>query len=501
MACFCVACSNLCLDFEQQRIKQTIALSGNGTSAYTSGSTWYLNGGGGQELNYEKEIKDSGVTEHRHFMNAGGISFAIAVKRSGTGVTTRSTGKLAAAATQYLHQDHLGSIAVISNELGAVLERLAYDPWGKRRFANGLIDQLDTLVGQNTDRGYTEHEHLDEVGAIHMNGRIYDPLIGRMMSADIMVPDAGNLQAYNRYSYVINNPLSFTDPSGFCFFCDPIRELAKTAKKLSDAFSTQDMQNAGKVVVIAVATYYTGGVVAGWMGYGSMAAAITVPGATFTSALAVGAASGFAAGYVGAHLYGANGQQAWHAGLRGAGAGAGMALGGYYTAGLNPVAGVVIRAGVSGRISEMQGGSFNDAFRASLLTGAAAAGYKAYVGWEASPMSGEDQEPGKNDFRYENGKIPADWENKNVIGLNQPLGVEGESDFWKQSGPMSRALNLIPGINATGQYHDTIFHPGGPDFNWLNNVLTMLPAAAISYLAIYDKVPQADSRRCPGCYR
>jgi RHS repeat-associated protein len=116
-----------------------------------------------------------------------------------------------------LHQDHLGSIAVISNELGAVLERLAYDPWGKRRFANGVIDELDTLVGQNTDRGYTEHEHLDEVGAIHMNGRIYDPLIGRMMSADIMVPDAGNLQAYNRYSYVINNPLSLTDPSGFFF--------------------------------------------------------------------------------------------------------------------------------------------------------------------------------------------------------------------------------------------------------------------------------------------
>lgn len=48
-----------------------------------------------------------------------------------------------------------------------------------------------------------------------MNGRIYDPLIGRMLSADIVVQFPGDLQSYNRFSYVFNNPLSFIDPSGF----------------------------------------------------------------------------------------------------------------------------------------------------------------------------------------------------------------------------------------------------------------------------------------------
>jgi RHS repeat-associated protein len=99
-----------------------------------------------------------------------------------------------------------------------VVERLAYDPWGKRRFINttpGKSDTLDAIVGIRTDRGFTEHEHLDEMGVVHMNGRIYDPLIGRFMSADPFIQAPDNLQSYNRYSYVMNNPLTLTDPSGY----------------------------------------------------------------------------------------------------------------------------------------------------------------------------------------------------------------------------------------------------------------------------------------------
>jgi RHS repeat-associated protein len=71
-----------------------------------------------------------------------------------------------------------------------VTERLAYDPWGKRRnamTAPGTPNTRDLLVGRYTDRGFTEHQHLDEIGVIHMNGRVYDPLMGRFMSADPMV--------------------------------------------------------------------------------------------------------------------------------------------------------------------------------------------------------------------------------------------------------------------------------------------------------------------------
>jgi RHS repeat-associated protein len=69
-----------------------------------------------------------------------------------------------------------------------------------------------------TDRGYTLHEHLDEMGTIHMNGRVYDPLTGRFMSADPIVQAPGNLQSYNRYAYVMNNPLNLTDPSGYSWW-------------------------------------------------------------------------------------------------------------------------------------------------------------------------------------------------------------------------------------------------------------------------------------------
>lgn len=194
---------------EHQRIKQTVTLTSAAPSSMEAGTTWYLNGDDSQSLTYEKEIKASGLTEHRHFLSAGGITFALYVKRTGT------LGSKPASSLNYWHQDHLGSLAVISNEAGVLVERLAYDPWGKRRNVNGTADKLDALYSPNTDRGFTQHEHLDEMGIIHMNGRIYDPLIGRFMSADPHVQSPQNLQSYNRYAYVLNNPLAFTDPSGY----------------------------------------------------------------------------------------------------------------------------------------------------------------------------------------------------------------------------------------------------------------------------------------------
>jgi RHS repeat-associated protein len=64
-------------------------------------------------------------------------------------------------------------------------------------------------------RGYTGHEHLDDVGLIHMNGRVYDPLVGRMLSPDPLVPSPGDAQSWNAYSYARNDPLGRIDPSGF----------------------------------------------------------------------------------------------------------------------------------------------------------------------------------------------------------------------------------------------------------------------------------------------
>ena len=117
--------------------------------------------------------------------------------------------------------DHLGSPVAVYDGSAAVQERLSFGTWGNRRDYDTLValDYYNTafVSGSDTDtvRGYTGHEHGDAFGIIHMNGRIYDPHLGRMLQADPLIQFPANTQSYNRYSYVLNNPLSATDPSGY----------------------------------------------------------------------------------------------------------------------------------------------------------------------------------------------------------------------------------------------------------------------------------------------
>ena len=118
--------------------------------------------------------------------------------------------------TRYFHTDHLGSIAVITNEAAVVMERLSYDAWGVRRHPDGTPDPSGSVASQSS-RGFTGHEHLAEVGLIHMNGRVYDPLLARFGTPDPTTEDPFSTQGWNRYTYVGNSPVNFTDPSGYCF--------------------------------------------------------------------------------------------------------------------------------------------------------------------------------------------------------------------------------------------------------------------------------------------
>jgi len=122
-------------------------------------------------------------------------------------------------ATQYLHKDHLGSVDVITDALGNIVQELSFDAWGQRRdavdWASLDVASLLNFDASNTTRGFTGHEMLDEVGLVHMNGRIYDARLGRFLQADPFIQAAGDTQMYNRYSYVRNNPLNATDPSGY----------------------------------------------------------------------------------------------------------------------------------------------------------------------------------------------------------------------------------------------------------------------------------------------
>jgi RHS repeat-associated protein len=97
--------------------------------------------------------------------------------------------------------------------------KLSFGAFGGRRNGNtwtGSPTSSDQIALASTARlAFTGHEQLDHLDLVHMNGRVYQPLLGRFISADPFVQDPFNSQSLNRYSYVFNNPLTFTDPSGF----------------------------------------------------------------------------------------------------------------------------------------------------------------------------------------------------------------------------------------------------------------------------------------------
>lgn len=119
------------------------------------------------------------------------------------------------------HRDNIGSIIAETgadvNDLSTYAQltgEFSFDAWGQARSASDWSTPTNPQR-EGTDRGYTGHEMLDSLGLIHMNGRIYDPALARFLSADPIIQAPDNMQSYNRYSYVWNNPLSMTDPSGF----------------------------------------------------------------------------------------------------------------------------------------------------------------------------------------------------------------------------------------------------------------------------------------------
>jgi len=106
---------------------------------------------------------------------------------------------------RYYHGDHLGSTKAVTDGAGNKIESIEYYPFGENRSDTGSV---------NVNNKYTSQELDYEVGLYNYNARLYDPEIGRFISADSIVPDPANPQSLNRYSYVINNPLIYTDPTG-----------------------------------------------------------------------------------------------------------------------------------------------------------------------------------------------------------------------------------------------------------------------------------------------
>jgi len=108
-------------------------------------------------------------------------------------------------AVTWLHSDQLGSSSLATSASGATVGQARYAPFGTAYWS-------PTVMG--TDRRFTGHRSEDLTGLIDMNARYFDPVIGRFLSADSIVPNPANPQDLNRYSYVRNNPLRYIDSTG-----------------------------------------------------------------------------------------------------------------------------------------------------------------------------------------------------------------------------------------------------------------------------------------------
>jgi RHS repeat-associated protein len=173
-------------------------------------------------------------------------------------VLTRPAG--GSTRTNYLLKDRLGSVDTVTDANGAIAEQRGYDAFGKPRqgsWADLNPPRLSSI--SNTPRGFTQHEHLNSVELIHMNGRAFDYNLGRFLSVDPIIQFPTNSQSLNPYSYIMNNPLAGTDPTGFqqkctnpggggtCDYKELGSRITKEAKIVSDGKGGVEFAGAGTV--------------------------------------------------------------------------------------------------------------------------------------------------------------------------------------------------------------------------------------------------------------
>jgi RHS repeat-associated protein len=197
---------------ERQRIRETL-----------TGAAHTLHVAGFAGAYWERRLNvTTNVATVTNYLSFGGETVALVTE------TSTSPGALT---TLWQLKDHLGSTTTLLDASGLISgTRKSYDVWGKRRHVTGEDDTTNSIVSASS-RDFTGHEFLEELRLVHMGGRIYDPVVARFLSPDPFVQDPFNLQNLNRYSYVLNNPLAYTDPDGFFF-----KSISKAFGKLQRFF-------------------------------------------------------------------------------------------------------------------------------------------------------------------------------------------------------------------------------------------------------------------------
>ena len=236
----------------------------------------------------------------------------------------------------YICRDHQGSVTHVADSVGALLQELSYDAWGRLRnpstgtpYAPGSEPEL--YLG----RGYTGHEHLPQFGLVNMNARLYDPLLGRFLSPDPYVQFPGFTQGLNRYTYALNNPLVYVDERGefaWIAIAAAIGAVVNVATHWDEIRSSGNPWLAGLGYAAVGGAAGAVGMVTGGAALG-LAAGAGISGGVLGGMLAGaagGASSGFLLGYGNTGLAGGDAGEMFRAGLNGAVSGAlgGAAFGG-----------------------------------------------------------------------------------------------------------------------------------------------------------------------------
>jgi RHS repeat-associated protein len=181
--------STFSYDANGNRFKQVKTQSGTTTTTYYVGS-------------FEREVTTSATIDKTYIGD-----HTIKMKAVSGSLGSQS-------AFSHVLRDHLGSVDTLMDaSTGAVQQYRGYDVFGRPRdiaTGNNLLSNWKGI-----SRGYTDHEHLNEQELIHMNGRIYDYNVGRFLSVDPFLQFPENSQSANPYSYILNNPMSGVDPTGY----------------------------------------------------------------------------------------------------------------------------------------------------------------------------------------------------------------------------------------------------------------------------------------------
>jgi RHS repeat-associated protein len=173
-------------------------------ASYVNGTETFHYVGG---LLEKKHATSTGKTYWQHYVHAPSGQ-TIVVSRNSDATTS----------TTFALSDHLGSGDALLDLDGSLKARLSFTAFGERRGSSwtGTPTTPDwAAIADSTRHGFTWHEHLDGINLIHMNGRVYDPLVGRFLSVDPIIGNIADSQQVNPYAYVGNRPLSYTDPTGW----------------------------------------------------------------------------------------------------------------------------------------------------------------------------------------------------------------------------------------------------------------------------------------------